>query len=65
MNKQTYRKARTTIRANGYFALRWLRMSEASVMLRLREQAPDLLSVRAMDKDAYGDRYYPIKYKGN
>lgn len=52
MNKQAYRKARATIRANGYFALRWLRMSEASVMLRLREQAPDLLSVRAMDKDA-------------
>lgn len=50
MNKQTYRKARATIRANGYFALRWLRMSEASVMLRLREQAPDLLSVRAMDE---------------
>jgi len=57
MSKQAYRKARKLIRANGYYALRWLRMSEASTMLQLKNQREDQLSIRtAMDA------YYPIHH---
>ena len=51
MNKQAYRAARATIRANGMFALRWLRMSEASIMLRLANQKPDALADKLTDAD--------------
>lgn len=47
MTKQAYRNARRLIRDNGYYALRWMRMSEASIMLRLREQGSDPLAERA------------------
>ena len=47
MSKQAYRKARRLIRDNGYFALRWLRMSEASIMMQLRYQKPDALADKA------------------
>jgi hypothetical protein len=43
MSKQAYRKARRLIRDNGYFALRWIPMSHASIMLRLRYQKEDTL----------------------
>lgn len=46
MSKARYQHARRLIRANGYFALRWLRMSEASVMLQLRYQHPDPLALK-------------------
>ena len=36
MTKQEYRQARRLIRANGNYALRWLRMSHASIMLHLQ-----------------------------
>ena len=35
MTKQEYRHARRMIRDNGNYALRWLRMSHASIMLQL------------------------------
>ena len=44
MSKAQYIKARKLIRENGYFAVRWLRMSEASIMLRLKNQRPDPLA---------------------
>jgi len=50
MNKTAYRAARALIRANGMFALRWLRMSEASIMLQLANQKPDLLAWKLDDK---------------
>lgn len=46
MSRTRYQHARRLIRDNGYFALRWLRMSEASVMLQLRYQLPDLLALK-------------------
>jgi hypothetical protein len=47
MSKQAYLKARSLIRANGYFALRWIRMSEASIMLQLKNQKADPLEEKA------------------
>ena len=49
MSKQAYRKARRLIRDNGYYAVRWLRMSEASIMLRLKNQKEDALQQRSED----------------
>jgi hypothetical protein len=51
MNKAAYRAARALIRANGYYALRWIPMSQASVMLRLRYQKRDVLADRLTDAD--------------
>jgi len=51
MTKAQYLKARSTIRANGYFALRWLRMSEASTMLVLKNQRSDRLAEKLTDAD--------------
>ena len=50
MNKAAYRAARAMIRANGMFALRWLRMSEASIMLQLANQKPDPLAWKLEDQ---------------
>lgn len=47
MSKQEYRKARTLIRENGYYALRWLRMRHASIMLQLKNQKDDPLVEKA------------------
>lgn len=44
MSKQAYLKARQLVRDNGYYALRWLRMGEASIMLQLRYQKNDALA---------------------
>ncbi len=49
MNKQQYRQARALIRANGMFALRWMRMSHASVMLVLANQKADKLADKLDD----------------
>ena len=49
MSKQAYRKARRLIRDNGYYAVRWLRMGEASVMLRLRYQKDDVIACGLLD----------------
>lgn len=49
MSKQAYLKARKLIRENGYFALRWMRMSEASIMMQLRYQREDALALRITD----------------
>lgn len=46
MTKADYFKARRLIRDNGYFALKWLRMREASVMLQLRYQRVDQLALK-------------------
>lgn len=51
MNKTAYLYARGLIRANGYFAVRWLRMSEASIMLQLKNQRADKLAKRITDAD--------------
>lgn len=51
MSKQAYRKARSLIRANGNYALRWLRMSEASIILQLQNQKPDPLAEKAATLD--------------
>lgn len=51
MSKQAYTKARELIRGNGYFALRWMRMSEASIMLQLKNQKTDALAERARSTD--------------
>lgn len=50
MNKQQYLKARALIRGNGMFALRWMRMSHASVMLVLANQKPDQLAWKQEDE---------------
>ena len=57
MTKAQYTKARRTVRDNGMFALRWLRMSEASVLLQLANQKPDPLAQKVEDKRimAYAD----------
>ena len=49
MNKQQYRQARALIRANGMFALRWMRMSHASIMLVLANQKADPLAWKLED----------------
>lgn len=49
MNRQAYRQARRLIRDNGMFAVRWLRMSHASIMLRLANQKADPLQEKARD----------------
>ena len=46
MNREQYQYARRLIRANGYYALRWLRMSHASIMLQLKNQREDQLKYR-------------------
>jgi hypothetical protein len=51
MNRTAYYYARALIRANGYFALRWLRMSEASIMLQLKNQKADKLADKVTDAD--------------
>jgi hypothetical protein len=51
MNKTAYLYARALIRANGMFAVRRLRMSEASVMLRLANQKADKLADKLTDSD--------------
>ena len=51
MTKQEYRKARRLIRDNGYYAVRWLRMRHASVMLVLKNQAPDPLASKQISYD--------------
>lgn len=56
MTKQQYREARALIRANGNYALRWLRMSHASIMLRLQNQKTDPLAEKAA-VDAYISKY--------
>ena len=56
MSKQAYLKARSLIRANGYYAVRWLRMSEASIMLQLKNQKADALAEKAA-ADAYISKY--------
>ena len=45
MSKQQYRIARKLIRGNGTYALRWLRMSEASAMMQLAYAKPDTLAM--------------------
>ena len=47
MTRQAYNNARTLIRQNGYYAVRWLRMSEASTMLVLKNQRDDFLALKA------------------
>lgn len=47
MNKQTYRKARKLVRANGLYALRWLPVEHAACMLRVSRPAADVLVQRA------------------
>ena len=39
MTKQEYRAARKLLRENGNYALRWMRMSHASIMLQLEALA--------------------------
>lgn len=56
MSKQEYRKARTLIRENGYYALRWLRMRHASIMLQLKNQKDDPLVEKAATL-AYINKY--------
>jgi hypothetical protein len=51
MNRTAYLYARALIRANGYFALRWIRMSEASIMLQLKNQKADKLAEKLSDAD--------------
>ena len=46
MTKADYMRARRLIRDNGYFALKWLRMREASVMMQLRYQRADPLTLK-------------------
>ena len=66
MNRQkAYRQARRLIRDNGMFAVRWLRMSHASIMLRLANQKADPLQEKARDliyinnmEHAYGCNMY-------
>jgi hypothetical protein len=54
MNRTAYIYARAMIRANGlYKGIRKLRMSEASIMLRLANQRPDTLANRVTDADVY------------
>ena len=50
MTKQQYRQARRMIRDNGMFAVRWLRMSHASIMLTLANQKRDPLADRVEDR---------------
>lgn len=47
MTKQQYRQARRLIRDNGMYALRWIRMSHASIMLKLANQKEDPLQEKA------------------
>jgi len=57
MNKEQYRKARTLVRANGLYALRWLTVEHAACMLRVTRPASDWLVVRgqmARVEKAYG-----------
>lgn len=56
MNKQAYRQARRLIRDNGYFAVRWLKMSQASLMLQLKNQREDRLAEKAA-VDEYIGKY--------
>jgi len=58
MSKQEYRKARRLIRENGYYALRWIRMSQASVMLKLKLQKADPLQEKIEDKRILGMAEY-------
>ena len=51
MNRTAYLYARALIRANGLSALRWLRMSEASIMLQLNNQREDKLADKLTDAD--------------
>lgn len=51
MNRQEYRKARRLVRDNGYYAVRWLRMSHASIMLVLKNQADDPLAYKQVSYD--------------
>ena len=62
MTKAQYRKARSIIRANGYFALRWLRMSEASTMLVLKNQRSDKLAEKLTDADVMRLAEYYVPY---
>ncbi len=64
MTKQQYLAARALIRANGNYALRWLRMSHASIMLQLQNQKQDVLAEKAATlayitkyEHAYGNEY--------
>lgn len=52
MNREQYQYARRLIRANGYYALRWLRMSHASIMLQLKNQGRDKLADRMRYNEA-------------
>jgi hypothetical protein len=45
MSKQQYCIARKLVRANGMYAVRWLRMSEASIMMQLAYAKPDTLAL--------------------
>ena len=49
MNRKEYRAARRLIRANGYYALRWMTIDDAATMdhLRLIKNATDPLAERA------------------
>lgn len=47
MNKQTYRKARALVRANGSYALRWMTADVRRVMHTLAAPMDDYLSERA------------------
>jgi hypothetical protein len=51
MNRTAYLYARALIRANGLFALRWLPMSQASIMMRLHYQRADKLAYKVTDAD--------------
>jgi hypothetical protein len=51
MNRTAYRAARALVRANGMFAVRWMRMSHASIMLRLHNQKPDPLADKLTHTD--------------
>lgn len=56
MSKQEYRQARSLVRANGNFALRWIRMRHASLMLKLQNQKEDPLAEKAATL-AYINKY--------
>ena len=56
MNKQEYRKARASIRANGLTALQWLKPAHACAMLALERSKPDWMASRAWFARLTADR---------
>ena len=65
MTKQEYRQARRTLRDNGNYALRWLRMAHASEMMRLQaiQARDDFLKIMQELKPTLRARYNPLNIR--